>query len=57
MRDYRVTIVDTADAFAKHHKYKPIYWVRGWRKSLAIYVFGKRVYKKGWQNDNNPNTN
>lgn len=48
MRDYRVAIRATADAIAKYHAYKPVFVFRGVGPTIAVYVFGIRVYSKGW---------
>jgi len=50
VRDFRVAIRATADAIARHptHRIKPIFVFRGVGPTLAVYVFGKRVYSKGW---------
>lgn len=48
MRDDRITTLTTADAWASYHKFRPVFVVHGYAYSTAVYIFGIRIYQKGW---------
>jgi len=52
VRDFRVATVQTADAFAEQQYMirirKPLFIFRGVGPTIAVYIFGKRIYQKGW---------
>lgn len=48
MIDHRINSLGTADLIAEYYRKYPLLIITGSRHAKAVYIFGFRVFSKGW---------
>lgn len=46
--DNRITVLATADHIASYNRSYPLVIITGYAHAHAVYIFGFRIYSKGW---------